>query len=163
MNMATNKAQALREKTDQELLDQMALEKKRLFEGVLKGATGEAIKAHQKRQSKLLIAQIQTILRERSLRQELAKQEQAVAARAEGASAPVKRAIKTLEARIEGVRQELAKPEGQRKGKRMPARIQHRTLKKVALSSAADRAAVKLAEVRRRKAALERTDVGQSK
>jgi len=52
-------AKEFREKTDQELLDQLALEKKRIFDAMVRGASGEAIKPHEKRQGKRVIAQIQ--------------------------------------------------------------------------------------------------------
>src|ERR1035438_2912695 len=69
--MAAIIAQTLREKTDQELKDQLILEKKRVFDGIVKGASGEAIKAHEKRGGRKLIARIQTLLSERAKRREL--------------------------------------------------------------------------------------------
>ena len=68
--MSLINAKTLREKTSLELHDQMMLEKKRLFDGIVKGASGEAIKAHEKREGRRLIARIQAILRERELRGE---------------------------------------------------------------------------------------------
>ena len=58
--MSVINAKSLREKTSQELQDQMMLEKKRLFDGIVKGASGESIKAHEKREGRRLIARIQS-------------------------------------------------------------------------------------------------------
>ena len=64
--MAAILAKTLREKTNQELKDQLVLEKKKLFDGIVKSSSGEAIKAHDKREGKRLIARIQTLLSERA-------------------------------------------------------------------------------------------------
>ncbi len=63
--MAAITAKTLREKSSGELQDQLILEKKKLFDGVVKSSSGESIKAHEKREGKRLIARIQTILSER--------------------------------------------------------------------------------------------------
>ena len=69
--MAGILAKTLREKTSGELQDQLILEKKKLFDGVVKSSSGESIKAHDKRAGKRLIARIETILSERIKRKEL--------------------------------------------------------------------------------------------
>ena len=69
--MATTSMVTLREKTSHELVDQLMVEKKRLFDGIVKGASGETIKPHEKRDGRRLIARIECLLRERTLRKEL--------------------------------------------------------------------------------------------
>ncbi|MCW8130037.1 MAG: 50S ribosomal protein L29 [Planctomycetota bacterium] len=139
--MSTIKAQNLREKTDQELLDQIAQEKKRIFDATVRGASGEAIKPHEKREGKRLIARIQTILRERALRAKL----EARIAKLQPAS--LKAAPKFAN---------LAKREARPQTSRIRARHW-------SPASEADRAAVNLAEAKRQRAALQRQDVGQGK
>lgn len=139
--MSVIAAKSLREKTDQELLDQMALEKKRLFDSTVRGASGEAIKPHEKREGKRLIARIQTLLRERALRRGLDDRTAELARLAEDASP---RAAK-LAAR---------EPRPQLGRVRRPEQ---------AAWSAADRAALRLAEARRLRASLTREDPGQTR
>lgn len=67
--MAHVAAKALREKSDQELEDQIAMIRKRIFDETVRGASGEAIKPHEKREGRRLVARIQTVLNERRLRQ----------------------------------------------------------------------------------------------
>ncbi len=159
--MAANTAKDLRDKTSQELVEQMRLVKKQLFDGVVKGASGEAIKAHEKRQGKRLIARIQTLLRERTRRDELNAKIAKLEPAAKDVSPKVSRQLKKLEARTAEVLESLAKPAGQRKCKSLPGRVRARHL--CGCESAADGAAVKLAEARRARAALERPDVGHGR
>lgn len=159
--MATTRAQSLREKTSQELLDQMMLEKKRLFDGVVKSSTGEAIKPHEKRDGRRLIARIHAILRERELRLELDQRIAALTPQAQGAAATAARWVKRVEARAAEIQAELAKkPEEGRRPKPMLKAVRPRPED---VSSAADRAAFRLAEAKRRRAALERVDVGEAR
>ena len=139
--MSIIKAQSLREKTDQELLDQMRLEKKRIFDATMKGATGEAIKPHEKREGRRLVARIQTILRERELRRELDKQVGELTPKAQGASAGY---AKLAQAQP---RPHLARVRVRGAGE-LPA---------------SDRAALKLAEARRVRAAINREDMGEKR
>lgn len=158
--MAVINAKTLREKTNQELQDQMMLEKKRLFDGVVKGASGEAIKAHEKREGKRLIARIQSILRERTLRSELDKKITALTPKAQGAAPKYQKLIKNVDTRAGEIKTALEKPVGSRKVKPMLKRA------KVRLHSdatPADRNAIRLAEAKRRRASLERQDMGQAK
>ena len=157
--MSAITARSLREKTSQELHDQMMLEKKRLFDGVVKSSTGEAIKPHEKREGRRLIARIRAILRERELRKELDARIATLAPQAEGAAPAAARWLKKVEARAEDIRAELAKTEG-RKVKPMLKRIRTRHAE---VSGAKDRAVVRLAEAKRLRAALERVDVGETK
>ena len=158
--MATVLAKTLREKTSQELADQMALEKKRLFDGIVKGASGEAIKAHEKRQGKRLIARIQSILRERDLRAELDKSIADLTPKAEKASKELKKRIKEIEARNAAIAEALKKPAGERKVKPQLKRIRVRACEDF---TPADRAADRLAEAKRIRAGLERADIGQTR
>jgi ribosomal protein L29 len=159
--MATTTAKSLREKTSQELLDQLMLEKKRLFDGVVKSSTGEAIKPHEKRDGRRLIARIRAILRERELRQELGQRIAALAPRAKDASPAALRLIAKVELRAAEIKTELAKkPEDGRKVKPMAKRLKARDF---GICDAADRAAVKLAEAKRLLASLDREDVGETK
>ncbi len=131
----------LREKTDQELLDQMALEKKRIFEATVRGASGEAIKSHEKREGKRLIARIQTVIRERALRRGLELRITELTPQAKGAGTRAAK-LAAREPRPQFARVVLRDPAG---------------------LSQADRAAVRLAEAKRRRAALVREDAGQTR
>ena len=134
-------AKELREKTDQELQDQMALEKKRIFDATVRGASGEAIKPHEKREARRLIACIQTILSERRLRKELAGR------------------IAVLEPLAQG-----AVPRAAALAQRAPRPALGRVrLRFDAPPAPPDRAAVKLAEAKRLREALKRADAGESK
>lgn len=168
--MAAISAGSLREKTSQELVDQMRLEKKRMFDAIVKGASGEAIKPHEKREGKRLIARIRSILRERELRQALDKQIVALQAKAKDASPSVAKLVRRVDERVAEIKTELGKPAGKRKDKPFPARIRprHAELRRVTdgatrEAETADRAAVGLAEAKRLRAALEREDVGQGR
>ena len=160
--MAVIDAKALREKTSQELQDQLMLEKKRLFDGVVKSASGEAIKPHEKRNGRRLIARIRGILRERALRGELDKKIAKLTPLAKDASPKFARLIKDVDDRNAAIKAELAKDAGKRKHKPVLQRVR---AKHVAAGeiTAADRNAVYLAEARRKRGALERDDVGQGK
>ena len=79
-------AKQLREKTEQELRDQLALERKRQFDATVRGSGGEAVKPHERRTGKRLIARIQTLLRERALRKALDVQVKVLEPKAAGAS-----------------------------------------------------------------------------
>ena len=46
--MSVINAKSLREKTSQELNDQLLLTKKNMFDGVVKSSSGESIKPHEK-------------------------------------------------------------------------------------------------------------------
>jgi len=140
--MAKTSAKDLREKTDQELLDQLAVEKKRLFDATVRGASGEAIKPHEKREGKRLMARIQTVLRERTKRRELKEQEALLEPKAKDCSPAVARlAVKASDPR----RPRLSRS-------RRPRNMK-----------SADRAALKLAETRRVSRGLERSDPGETK
>lgn len=158
--MATVLAKTLREKTSQELADQMALEKKRLFDGIVKGASGEAIKPHEKRQGKRLIARIQSILRERELRSQLDKKITDLTPKAEKASKELKKRIKDVEERTSAIAEALKKPVGERKVKPHIKRLRIRSGEGFTV---ADRAADRLAEAKRVRAGLERADIGQTR
>jgi len=160
--MAVINAKALREKTSQELQDQLMLEKKRLFDGIVKGASGEAIKPHEKREGRRLIARIQSILRERELRTGLDKRIAELAPKAKDAAPRFARVVKDIDARIALIKAELDKPEGKRKVKPMLKRVRSRHISTDPLAPA-DRAAINLAEARRRRASIDRLDVGQGK
>ena len=142
--MATAGVNQLREKTDQELLEQMALEKKRIFDATVRGASGEAIKPHEKREGRLLIARIQTILRERALRVRWDKEIARQTPKSEGAGA----AAKKLAAR---------EPRPQAGPVKLPKQARK------ALQGPADRAALRLAEARRRRICLVREDAGETR
>jgi len=142
--MAQIKAKDLREKTDQELVDQMNLERKRLFDSTVKGAGGEAIKPHEQRNAGRLLARIQTILRERALRADLKKQENGLEAKTKGCSIHASRILK-------------------RKVNAQRARVKVKDLRRDSAASQADRAAIRLAEIRRLQAVLKRDDPGQGK
>ncbi len=133
-------AKELREKTDQELQDQLALEKKNMFDSIVRGASGEAIKPHEKRMGKHLIARIETILRERKLRQDLESR------------------LTVLEGKSKD-----AKPEFVRMAAADPRPALPRVKIKGKDLTAADRAAIQLGEAKRLQASLVREDPGQSK
>lgn len=158
--MSVITAKSLREKTSQELQDQLLLTKKQLFDGVVKSSSGESIKPHEKREGKRLIARIQAILRERVLRGQLDKEIAALVPQAKDASPAVARLVKRVDERAAEIKAELAKDEAKRKVKPIFPRVRP---KHVAISSVADRAAVYLAEVKRRRLSIERDDVGQGK
>jgi ribosomal protein L29 len=160
--MALINAKSLREKTSQELQDQLMLEKKRLFDGIVKSASGESIKPHEKREGRRLIARIQSILRERELRTGLDKRIAELAPKVKDATPCFARVVREGDARIALIKTELEKPEGKRKVKPMLPRVRARHVSKETLKEA-DRAAIYLAEARRRRASIERLDVGQGK
>jgi ribosomal protein L29 len=132
-------AKDLREKTDQELTDQMRLIKKEQFDSMVRGASGEAIKPHEKRQGRRLIARIQTILRERVLRKGLAVE------------------VQQLEPQTQG-----ATPSAARFAQAAPRPYLPRVKAPPGLAPA-DRAAFRLAEAKRRHVGLQREDPGQAK
>jgi large subunit ribosomal protein L29 len=160
--MALNSAKSLREKTDQELQDQVKLEKKALFQLSVKGVSGEAVKPHEKGGIRRTIARIQTVLNERANR----KANEALVAKyapgVEGAAPVVKRLVKKIEDKAAAVKAELAKPFGERKPKPLPPRTRLKHLR-VENPGPADRAGVRLAEAKRLLTALERLDMGASK
>lgn len=157
--MAGTKAQSLREKTDQELEDQLILEKKRLFDGVVKSASGESIKPHEKRGGRRLVAKIKTILSERRKRAVLTKAAATLEGQTKDAGPVAKAHLKKVEERLGYIKAELSKPADKRKLKPFPARVKRIE----GDSTLADRRAVKLAETKRLLAALDREDVGQKK
>jgi ribosomal protein L29 len=164
--MAVTTAKSLREKTTQELQDHLLLEKKRLFDGVVKNASGEAIKPHEKREGRRLIARIQCVLRERQLRVGLDKQIADLAPKAKDAAPRCAKVIKTVEQRAAEIRAALEKPPAEDRSRQVKPMIQRVRYKDIRLSagqplSASDRAAIQLAEAKRRRASLERTDIGQ--
>jgi ribosomal protein L29 len=140
--MAKVKAKDLREKTDQELLDQLAVEKKRIFDATVRGASGEAIKPHEKRDGKRLLARIQTVLRERSLRKHLGARIGVLEPKAGSCSPVVARLAKSAS--------DARRPRLRRS--RRPSEL-----------TPADRAALRLAEARRVSQGLERNDPGETK
>lgn len=133
-------AKALREKTDQELADQMRLIKKEQFDSMVRGASGEAIKPHEKRQGRRLIARIQTILRERALRKGLAVEVQQLEPQAQGAT-----------------------PSAARFAQAAPRPYLPRVKAPLWAKAPADRAAYRLAEAKRRHVGLQREDPGEAK
>ena len=141
--MAQTLAKQLREKTDQELADQMNLERQRIFQNTVKGSTGEAVKPSDKRDARLLIARIQTILRERARRKELGTSIKKLEGQTKGASAKVERLLKRKPA--------IHLPR---------VRMKHLKLDE---AKQADHAAVTLVEARRLSAALKRDDPGETK
>jgi len=154
--MAVITGKTLRDKTSQELQDQLMLEKKRLFDGVVKSASGESIKAHEKRGGKRLIARIRSILRERELRAELDKKIAELTPKAEKAAPIYKKLVQAVDERAASIKKELAKDKG-RKVKPMLKRVRF----KGAETTVADRAAIRLAEAKRLKASIDREDAGQ--
>jgi large subunit ribosomal protein L29 len=153
-------AKSLREKTSQELEDQLRLEKRRLFDGIVKGSTGEAIKPHEKREGRRLIARIHTILRERTRRQELNKRIADLQPKAEKASPQFRKVVKTVEAKVAAVKAELSKEEGSRKHQPLPGRVRVKHI--AAESGAAEKSAIMFAEAVRLKASIDRHDLGEA-
>ncbi len=133
-------ARQLREKTSQELLDQWALEKKRIFDSTVRGSSGEAIKPHEKRAGKRVIAQIQTILAERARR------------------AALDRRIVDLEHKAEG-----ASPAMAAMARRQPRPHLGRIRARGTAPSTADRAAAKWADAKRLRVCVQREDPGEQK
>src|SRR3954467_7586492 len=121
--MSVITAKSLREKTSQELQDQLLLTKKQMFDGVVKSASGESIKPHEKREGKRLIARIQAILRERELRAELGKEITALTPKAKDASPAVAKLVKRIDERAAEIKSELAKDVNKRKVKPIFARV----------------------------------------
>jgi len=158
-------AKSLREKTTGELQDQLLLEKKKLFDGIVKGASGEAIKAHEKRLGRRLVARIQSVLSERAKRVELDAAIKALTPKAEKADAKFAKLIKGVDERAAAIKAELGKPVGQRKVKPQLTRIRTRQFCAEALSEngGANRYAVRLAEAKRVRHGLEREDMGSGK
>jgi ribosomal protein L29 len=140
--MATHSARQLREKTDQELQALMSIERKRVFDAMVRGASGESIKPHQKREARKLIAKIQTVLSERRVRRQLVAKIQVLEPKAG-------------EAKLKWKRVAARPPRPQLPPIRVPGR-------KARLLSA-DRAALCLAEAHRLRAALHREDPGEGK
>jgi ribosomal protein L29 len=163
--MATIKAHTLRDKTDQELRDQLILEKKRVFDGIVKGASGEAIKAHEKRGGRRLIARIQTLLSERAKRRELDQAIAELTPKAKEATLKYQKLVQSVDVRAAAIKSELAKPAGSRLVKPQLKRIRTRHFCPVELGekSGANRNAVRLAEAKRVRAGLDREDMGQGK
>ncbi|HLX60495.1 MAG TPA: 50S ribosomal protein L29 [Planctomycetota bacterium] len=158
-------AKSLREKTTGELQDQLLLEKKKLFDGIVKGASGEAIKAHEKRIGRRLVARIQSILSERTKRVELDAAIKALTPKAEKADAKFVKLIKGVDERAAAIKAELAKPVGERKVKPQLKHIRTKQFCPVELSAqgGANRNAVRLAEARRVRHGLDREDMGSGR
>ena len=152
-------AKTLREKTSQELQDQLLFEKKRSFDGVVKSASGEAIKPHEKRDGRRLVARIQAILRERVLRKKLDAQISDLTPRAQKAAIRFTKLVKAVDERAAAIKAELSKDEKERKVKPMLRRVRVHRRDSEGIN-AADRAAIALAEAKRLRASLERADVG---
>ncbi|MCZ7647374.1 MAG: 50S ribosomal protein L29 [Planctomycetota bacterium] len=155
------KAVDLREKTDQELLDQFALERKRIFDATVRGASGEAIKPHEKREGRRLLARIKTVLRERGLRVALDKRIAGLQGQTAGAQTEAR---KLAEA---DPRPRRPRAKGQRLGIETSARgaagLPKEKRVELERRVAANRAALNLAEARRLRKGLERADAGQGK
>jgi large subunit ribosomal protein L29 len=160
--MAVIDAKSLREKTSQELQDQLMLEKKCLFDGKVKSASGEATKPHETRAGRRLIARIRCILRERELRAELDKEIAVLTPKAKSAAPKFARVLKDVQERNAAIKAELEKPIGKRKYKPVLKRVRARHVGADEITPA-DRAAIYLAEASRKRAGLERVDVGQGK
>lgn len=160
--MAAITAKSLREKTSGELQDQLILEKKKLFDGIVKSSSGESIKAHDKREGKRLIARIETILSERIKRKELDAEIANLTPRAEKAGPTFARLTKSVDERAAAIKTELAKEKG-RKVKPQLKRIRTRHFSQEDLNGnkGANRFAVRLAEAKRVRHGLEREDMGQ--
>ena len=160
--MAAIIAKTLREKTDGELQDQLVLEKKKLFDGIVKSSSGESIKAHDKREGKRLVARIQTILSERAKRQELDARIKDLTPKAAKASPEFLKLTKSVDERAAAIKSELAKEEGKRKVKPMLKSIRTRHFYPEDLNGngGANRNAVRLAEAKRVRHGLEREDMG---
>src|SRR5579862_9314142 len=138
--MAVMTTTNLREKTSQELVDLIFMEKKRLFDATVKGASGESIKPHEKRQGRRLIARIQSVLSERRRRHQLDAQIKKLEPLAAQASATFARRVKDIDARAAAIKAELAKTEG-RNVKPIPPRVRLRNIA-CGQASPADRAAL---------------------
>ena len=156
-------AKSLREKTSQELQDQWALERKRLFDGVVKSASGEAIKPHEKREGRRLLARIQSVLRERALRKQLDGRITDLGVKAQKAEPAFTKLVKNVEKRASDIKAELAKPVGERKDKPMLKRIRPKNSNINLSDTPSNRAAVRLAEATRLRACLQRDDIGEGK
>lgn len=156
-------AKTLREKTSGELQDQLILEKKKLFDGIVKSSSGESIKAHDKREGKRLIARIETILTERSKRKELDAEIANLTPKAAKAAPSYVRVIKSVDDRATAIKTELAKDAKARKVKPQLKRIRTRHFcpKELNENAGANRYAVRLAEAKRVRHGLEREDMGQ--
>ena len=156
-------AKTLREKTSGELQDQLILEKKKLFVGIVKSSSGESIKAHDKREGKRLIARIETILTERSKRKELDAEIADLTPKAAKAAPSYVRVIKSVDDRAAAIKTELAKDVKGRKVKPQLKRIRTRHFCPVEIkeNGGANRYAVRLAEAKRKRHGLEREDMGQ--
>jgi ribosomal protein L29 len=156
-------AKTLREKTSGELQDQLILEKKKLFDGIVKSSSGESIKAHDKREGKRLIARIETILTERSKRKELDATIADLTPKAAKAHANYVRVIKSVDERAAAIKTELAKDVKGRKVKPQLKRIRTRHFCPTELgeNGGANRFAVRLAEAKRVRHGLDREDMGQ--
>lgn len=165
--MAAITAKSLREKTSQELKDQLILEKKKLFDGIVKSSSGESIKAHEKREGRRLLARIETILSERIKRAELDAEIAKLTPKAEKAAPSYARLIKSVDERAKAIKTELAKPEGEKGRKVKPSlkRIRTRQYSQEELNEkqGANRSAVRLAEAKRVRHGLEREDMGHGK
>ena len=161
--MGAISAKSLREKTSQELRDQLLLEKKRLFDGIVKSSTGESIKPHEKREGKRLLARIQSVLRERELRESLTKRITELTPKAKGAKPLFAKLLKSVEERADAIRKELAKPADQRRVKPILKRVRMKHLGGKQDPTQADRSALYLAEASRLKVCLERDDMGDGK
>lgn len=155
--MAENPATELREKTTQELVDLLAMEKKRLFDAMMRGVSGEAVKPHEKRAGRRLIARILTVLRERSLRGELSARVAELEQEARGIS-PAVAALLPAEPRLASEPLSLKKVE-----RRLPAKHKKSRHWKLTALSKADMAAVRLAEAKRKRVGLAFADPGHDK
>ena len=153
-------AKTLREKSSVELKDQILLDKKRMFQGVVMSASGESIKAHEKRQGRRTIARMQGIISERLRRQELNAQLAKYTPLVKDASPKLARLLRTVEERIAEIKAEKAKPAGQRRDLPLPTYKRLKSLGGV-LTTQADRAAFKVAEAKRLLCSIDREDVGQ--
>ncbi|MEI6232693.1 MAG: 50S ribosomal protein L29 [Planctomycetota bacterium] len=161
--MAAITAKTLREKTDGELKDQLILEKKKLFDGIVKSSSGESIKAHDKREGKRLIARIETILSERAVRKALDAKIADLTPKAAKAAPAFNRLLKSVEDRAAAIKTELAKEAKSRKVKPQLRSIRTRQFAQDDLNGngGANRSAVRLAEAKRVRHGLEREDMGQ--
>lgn len=156
--MSRLEATSLREKTSHELQDQLQLEKKKLFDGIVRSASGEAIKPHEKRDGKRLVARIQCILRERVLRRKLDVQIADLTPKAQTARIQFTRLVKAVDERTALIKTELGKAADIRKVKPMLRRVRVHGRDKEQINSA-DRAAIALAEAKRLRASLDRADL----
>ncbi len=161
--MAAITAKTLREKSNGELQDQLILEKKKLFDGIVKSSSGESIKAHDKREGKRLIARIETILSERVKRKELDAAIADLTPKAAKAAPTFVRVVKSVDDRAVAIKTELAKDAKARKVKPQLRRIRTRHFAQTDLNGngGANRYAVRLAEAKRVRHGLDREDMGQ--